>query len=207
MKRNFKIYLILFLACVILLRAGFAVAGYNDLISPGDSVTIGEFVYDDDMQPTSSDCTISVYDPTPGDPAVVDGQIMSTSSGGWHYYTVSSVNATGTWPAVMTCGRGGVGPLGQHADGLLDQFGVLVSCGGLRGFQGLFRLPAGLCPVPKETFRVADDLPGLLDFLRSHLPYLREGFARVDHPSTVFQAPIRSAQRLVDLLSLSENLG
>lgn len=112
MNRIIKKFFLIVIFCLILIPAGFVLAGYNDLIAPGDSVTIGEFVYDDDMQPTTTACTIDIYFP---DRTVAYSGSMDVSSTGWHYYTISSVDVPGTWPAVMTCGSVVTGDL-AHLD-------------------------------------------------------------------------------------------
>ena len=71
LKKHFPIILTLILFCLFLLPENFVLATYNDLIAPGDSVTIGEFVYDDDMQPTTTDCTVSIFSPNVAAPLLV----------------------------------------------------------------------------------------------------------------------------------------
>ena len=57
---------ILFLSIFSVLYAAIsplrALAAY-DQFPPGSSVTLGEFVYDDDMQPTTTPCTLTVKTP------------------------------------------------------------------------------------------------------------------------------------------------
>src|SRR3989344_1774329 len=58
-------------------------AGYQK-IAPGDAVTLGEFVFEDDFTPTT----------------------MNANADGWHYYDyTTSVSAEhGIWPSIMSCG-------------------------------------------------------------------------------------------------------
>ena len=61
-----KKYLLVFSCFVIsLLLAMPALAAYEKY-DIGSLITIGEFVYDDDFQATTSPCTISIYNPSGG---------------------------------------------------------------------------------------------------------------------------------------------
>ena len=83
----------------------------NTIYAPGDTVTLGDFVYNDDYSPSTSDnCTITVYDPTGA--LIVNAQSLTPDSNGWHHYTLPSpVTTLGTWPAFMSCGSSGTGDL------------------------------------------------------------------------------------------------
>ena len=95
---------------ILLLMANPAWAAY-DKYSVGESVTVGEFVFDDDFKATTSDCFISIVDPA-GNPAVSDA-LMTASTTGWHYYDFSGTSQEGTYPAVMTCGSEAGGDLAK----------------------------------------------------------------------------------------------
>ena len=81
----------------------FVYAGYQK-IAPGDTVTLGEFVYDDDfVATTTAGCVLSIFDP---DENLVFNGAMTASSTGWtyHNYVVPSAGPSGIWPTQMTCG-------------------------------------------------------------------------------------------------------
>lgn len=88
-----------------------AYASYQK-IAPGDTVTLGEFVFDDDFVATTTPCTIGITDPL--DVIVVPSTTpMTASTTGWHYYnyTTAANAASGTWPSVMKCGSAAAGDL------------------------------------------------------------------------------------------------
>jgi len=75
--------------------------------APGSTIIMGEFVYDDNGNATTSDCMISIYDDTSGvHNAIASNITMSTSSNsdGWHYYSTTTLTTEGLYPATMTCG-------------------------------------------------------------------------------------------------------
>src|SRR3989344_3542150 len=78
-------------------------AGYQK-IAPGDAVTLGEFVFEDDFTPTTTPCTITIIDPSGTE--VVSATTMNANADGWHYYDyTTSVSAEhGIWPSIMSCG-------------------------------------------------------------------------------------------------------
>lgn len=73
-------------------------------IAPGATVTLGEYVFEDDFTPSTADCTINIKNPS--NVEVVPPTIMSENADGWHYYNyITASNApSGIWPAVMSCG-------------------------------------------------------------------------------------------------------
>jgi len=81
----------------------FVRAGYQE-VAPGDTVTLGEFVFTDDFVPTTTPCTISITDPL--NVEVVPPTLMTANEDGWHYYDYATpADATpGMWPSVMACG-------------------------------------------------------------------------------------------------------
>jgi len=105
MKTNHKTQ-----ACVlaILLTLGtqlpfFSLAAYSKF-APGAAVTIGEFVYEDDLTPSFDDCLLTVKNPA--GTTVVNAVIMTENADGWHYHTFTPASTSGIWPAVMVCGSG-----------------------------------------------------------------------------------------------------
>lgn len=73
----------------------------------GTTVVIGEFVYDDDYTPTTTPCTISIYNPS--NASQVSGANMTVETTGWqHYdYAISLSAPEGNWPTYMSCGYAG----------------------------------------------------------------------------------------------------
>lgn len=93
---------------VALLGVPTALAAY-ERFAPGDTVTITEFVYDDDFVPTTTPCTLEVYEPD-GDAFVLPGgNSMSVEAAtGRHYKQFTPDIILGVWPATMSCGTAGV---------------------------------------------------------------------------------------------------
>ena len=110
---SFKVFgCFIFLFLVFSLFAtDFAYAIYQK-IAPGDTVTLGEFVFEDDFSPSTTDCTIGITDPL-NIVAVASTTLMNERSDGWHYYdyTTLSTAASGSWRAIMSCGSAGAGDL------------------------------------------------------------------------------------------------
>jgi len=79
-------------------------AGYEK-IAPGDTITLGEFVFDDDFVATTTPCTIGITDPLDVE-KVASTTAMTANTDGWHYYdyTTASDAPSGLWPSVMICG-------------------------------------------------------------------------------------------------------
>ncbi len=73
-------------------------------VGAGETVTIGEFVYDDDYVATTTPCTMTIYDPA--NTLKINGASMTANANGWHYYDYSvPLNAIeGPWPTSMICG-------------------------------------------------------------------------------------------------------
>ncbi len=74
--------------------------------APGDTIIIGEFVYDDDMVATTSPCTISIYDSLNN--VIASGTPMTALPSGWHYYSTTTLYDEGVYPSTMTCGTAGI---------------------------------------------------------------------------------------------------
>src|SRR3989344_1381651 len=110
---SFKVFgCFIFLFLVFSLFAtDFAYAGYQK-IAPGDTVTLGEFVFEDDFSPSTTDCTIGITDSLNVE-VVPPTTLMNERSDGWHYYdyTTLSTAASGSWRAIMSCGSAGAGDL------------------------------------------------------------------------------------------------
>ncbi|MEK7185658.1 MAG: hypothetical protein AAB726_03480, partial [Patescibacteria group bacterium] len=74
-------------------------------IAPGDTVTLGEFVFDDNFVATTTDCTVGITNPLNVE-IVSSTTLMTANNDGWHYYNYTTAgNApSGIWPSVMICG-------------------------------------------------------------------------------------------------------
>lgn len=95
------IFIVIFLAGLTI--PDFSFAQYSKF-APGTSITIGEFVYEDDLTPSTDNCTLTVK--TPAGVTEVNAVTMSENADGWHYHTFTPTSVTGIWPAVMTCDDG-----------------------------------------------------------------------------------------------------
>jgi len=107
-----KTFLFSVVLCITLFSAGFVFAAY-DKFSPGESITISEFVYNDDFTPYTSSCTLLVYKPNGDAFALPGGATMSQDdTTGRHYKTFTPDGAPGStegiWPSTMSCGTPGV---------------------------------------------------------------------------------------------------
>ena len=109
-KLYYKKYLYLLILISTLFFVPVAMAAY-ERFSPGETVTLGEFVYNDDFTPTTTPCIISIFDPA--DNIVVNNVLMTASTSGWHYYSYNGATALGTWPATMSCGSVSNGDLAK----------------------------------------------------------------------------------------------
>ena len=108
MKKTFQTYakrgflgLAIVLANFVFIRATFAA---TDVYAPGDTITLGDFLYDDNnnMNATTTPCTITMYDPN--NTLIASSVPMTALSTGWHFYSTSTLYAVGLYPAVMSCG-------------------------------------------------------------------------------------------------------
>lgn len=73
-----------------------------EIHAPGDTIVVGEFIYEDDYTPTTDDCTISVY--SPAGATLVNEATMSDEANGWHYYSYETPDVEGKYPVIITCG-------------------------------------------------------------------------------------------------------
>jgi len=108
---SFKVFGCFISLFLVFFATDFAYAGYQK-IAPGDTVTLGEFVFDDNFVPTTTPCTIGITDP--GNIVVVASTTpMIANNNGWHYYNYTTAgNApSGVWPSVMICGSAAAGDL------------------------------------------------------------------------------------------------
>ncbi|MEK7165009.1 MAG: hypothetical protein AAB779_03625, partial [Patescibacteria group bacterium] len=89
----------------------FAYAGYQT-IAPGGTVTLGEFVFDDNFVATTTPCTIGITDPL-NVVKVASTTPMTANNDGWHFYnyTTAANAVSGTWPSFMICGSTTAGDL------------------------------------------------------------------------------------------------
>ena len=108
MRKVFGCFISLFL---VFFATDFVYAGYQK-IATGDTVTLGEFVFEDDFSPSTTDCTIGITDPLNVE-KVSPTTLMNERSDGWHYYdyTTLPTAASGSWRAMMSCGSAGAGDL------------------------------------------------------------------------------------------------
>ncbi|MEN9621787.1 MAG: hypothetical protein RLZZ67_221, partial [Candidatus Parcubacteria bacterium] len=88
---------------VLLLGSQVAYAEYEKY-GVGDTVTVGEFVYEDDFTPSIVDCFVSVYNPSGS--VMVNEATTSTTTSGWHWYNyaIPGAGPLGVWPATISCG-------------------------------------------------------------------------------------------------------
>ncbi|MBP6855809.1 MAG: hypothetical protein KBC26_02460 [Candidatus Pacebacteria bacterium] len=105
MRARFGIFL--FVCCGAFWCIGTSSYAYETVL-PGGAITIGEFVYDDDFQATTTPCTVSVYNPSGG---LAVNTAMTAESNGWHYYVFTGTTAEGTWPTLIQCGSTTTGDL------------------------------------------------------------------------------------------------
>ncbi len=105
-----KLFFLLFLFTFGISFSHTAFAQYQRY-SPGDTVTIGEFVYDDNYSATTTPCWVTIYDST--STQKVNNATMTAEATGWHYYSYSLASdaALGNWPTSMTCGTALAGDL------------------------------------------------------------------------------------------------
>ncbi|HPW34491.1 MAG TPA: hypothetical protein PK367_01880 [Candidatus Paceibacterota bacterium] len=96
-----KLILSVFVLLGIFLLGGVEYTNAYQTVSPGQSIIIGEFVYDDDFQATTTPCTINIYDPLG---SLIIQQAMTAQANGWHYYVFSGTSTQGTWPTFISCG-------------------------------------------------------------------------------------------------------
>src|SRR3990167_3159807 len=89
-----------------------AFAGSYQKIAPGGTVTLGEFVFDDDFVATTTDCWIGITAPLNVE-VVASTTLMTANSDGWHYYDYTTVGdaPSGIWPSIMICGSTTTGDL------------------------------------------------------------------------------------------------
>ncbi len=82
----------------------FAYAGYQK-IAPGGTVTLGEFVFDDNFVATTTACTVGITNPL-NEEIVASTTPMTANDDGWHYYnyTTEGNAPSGIWPSIMICG-------------------------------------------------------------------------------------------------------
>lgn len=105
-SRNFSIFI--FSLCwvffVYFSSAQIAHASYQN-IAPGDTITLGEFVYDDNFVATTTACTVGITNPLNVE-IIASTTPMTANNDGWHYYNYTTAEdaVSGIWPSVMICG-------------------------------------------------------------------------------------------------------
>ncbi len=99
----FGIFIALFVA-ISFFTIDFVYANYQK-IAPGDTVTLGEFVFDDNFVATTTPCTIGIKNPLNVE-ILPTTTPMTANNDGWHYYNYSTPTSapSGVWPSVMICG-------------------------------------------------------------------------------------------------------
>ncbi|MBP6884018.1 MAG: hypothetical protein KBC06_02195 [Candidatus Pacebacteria bacterium] len=107
MKINYFQNKIIGITCRITLVLFFTIVFVGNVYAadsyiPGDAITIGEFIYDDDYTPTTDDCTISIY--SPAGATLVNEATMTDDATGWHYYAYTTPLVEGKYPTFITCG-------------------------------------------------------------------------------------------------------
>ena len=103
---TFKLFSFFFLLFFVFgfFSVNFVYANYQK-IAPGDTVTLGEYVFDDNFVATTTPCTIGITNPS-NEVKVVSTTPMTANSDGWHYYdyTTESDDPSGLWSSIMICG-------------------------------------------------------------------------------------------------------
>jgi len=112
--KNYALYFLLFWCFLFLGLFSISVAfAYSyQKIAPGDTVTLGEFVFDDNFVATTTPCTVGITDPS--DTVIIPSTTpMTANTDGWHYYdyTTSPTAESGIWPSIMICGSDASGDL------------------------------------------------------------------------------------------------
>ena len=72
--------------------------------SLGETIRLGEFVYNDDYTSSVADCSIIIYNSVGS--LKIGSTLMNVNPNGWHYYdyAIGSGETLGNWPASMSCG-------------------------------------------------------------------------------------------------------
>lgn len=113
-KYKFHFHSFLFYCLVVFGFSFTPVASANiyQKIAPGDTVTLGEFVFDDNFVATTTPCTVGITNPLNVE-MVPSTTPMTANNDGWHYYdyTTATSAVSGIWPSVMICGSTARGDL------------------------------------------------------------------------------------------------
>ncbi|MDD5397041.1 MAG: hypothetical protein PHW24_03200, partial [Candidatus Moranbacteria bacterium] len=95
---------------ILLLVVGFFVCNYHAVANssgyqrcePNSSCVVGEYVFDNDYNPVSSNvCTIDINDPSGN--LVIDNGATTYNSDGWHSYTYSVGSTEGLYHSLLCC--------------------------------------------------------------------------------------------------------
>ena len=74
----------------------------SEIYSPEETITIGEFIYNDDYTPKTNVCTISIY--SPSNVVLVDNVTINDNATGWHYYSYLTPTVEGKYATFISCG-------------------------------------------------------------------------------------------------------
>ena len=114
--KNHTLYLLSFSFCCFVFVSFFstsiALAYDYQRIPPGGTVTLGEFVFDDNFVATTTPCTVGINDPS-NTVVLPSTTPMTADPNGWHYYdyTTATTADSGIWPSIMICGSEANGDL------------------------------------------------------------------------------------------------
>ncbi len=101
-----RILLILSLVCFFGTVTPVWASGMYQRCQPSTDCVIGEFVFDNDGAPISSNiCTIDIRNPS--GTLVVDDGAMTPNADGWHYYTSNIASPEGLYRSLMYCDNSG----------------------------------------------------------------------------------------------------
>ena len=97
---------ILFIASVVLKPQKTNASAMYQRCTPSTDCTLGEYVFDNNGDPvTTQICTIDIRDPD-GD-LIVDDAAMTADGYGWHYYTANIASPEGLYRALVYCDNSG----------------------------------------------------------------------------------------------------
>lgn len=103
-RRNKSFLLLVWVLLIVPLFFDAHTAAAYTTYAPGQTVVLGDFVYDDDYTATTTDCYISIWSPT--GTVAVSAQAMSAGADSFYSYSYST-STQGTFPAQMSCGYAG----------------------------------------------------------------------------------------------------
>lgn len=107
--KSYTFYSFLFSSCLFVIFGLFSIHVTHAIsyqkIAPGETVTLGEFVFDDNFVATTTDCWIGITNPLNA-VVIASTTPMTVNNNGWHYYNYATATSapSGVWPSVMICG-------------------------------------------------------------------------------------------------------